>query len=417
MAIKGGGSQTSAMQEADDIFALGLLFFSFVGGLMIWWHFKHAAVVVYFAKIYYWLMFIPAKITGFFGIEYGPVHTIRQWVEAYRNPSNVTFGQFFLLMNKSSMLFYPLLIVLFIYRRQALGHVILQVRSEHGFWSLVKKQSEVFHYIVPQYRFEMYWRTRPDERKKWRHRAEMPDEFAVRHKLIKRDGSDIFLDYDRTRSVFEEIIRRAKRYRTPENKVLNPLKMMTNYEKALFVIFCTRIVGSNPKADMTGFSRGRKTRSDAAKLLEKINRSCNPSDDPKKSFDFDSVASKAADFLDNMVISAIVHDHNYVHTMLMRLLFEAATDGKLPCSHFIWLKIVDEQLWYSLQGVTYRQIARNFIVAAPVCAQFWSEMVAVSADQCLVQDNWEHAIPAFEHVLLRHNIINKTGTEYNASDY
>lgn len=412
-----GGQKGDGAREADDMFALGLVFFAFVGGLMIWWYFKHAVVVAYFAKFYYWLMFVPAKVTGFFGLEYGPVHTIKQLAADYRKPDDVSFGQLFVLMNKSSMLFYPLLIALFIYRRQALGHVIIQVRSAHGFWSLVKRQSEVFHYIVPSYRFEMYWRTRPDERKKWRDRAEMPDEFAARHKLVKRDGPDIILDNDRTRFVFEELMKNAKRYRTLDNKVTNPLKMMTNYEKALFVIFSTRIVGLNPKADMKGFSRGRKTRADTAKLLAIINNSCAPSNDPKKSFDFDSVAAKANDFLANPVIAGIVHDHSYVHTMLMRLLFESATDGKMPCAHFIWLKIVDKQLWYALQGVTYRQIARNFIVAAPICAQFWAEMVAVSSDQCLVQDHWDHAVPAFEHVLIRSKVITKTGSEYNDTDY
>lgn len=401
--------------EANDTFALILVAFALIVGIILFWKFKHDTIVHSVSKFYYYVTYIPAWLAGSIGwTSWGPVKTIQQLAGYYAKPEGVTFGQLFAVSNKASMVFYPFLALFFYMRKQAIGHAILKVRTTHGFWSLMEVQSRRYHYIIPVLRFEKYWNKNPAQRKKWRRRAIMPDEWVEMHDLIDVDGGDFLLNIEKTQSLMEAQLKAAKRYRVGE-KLKNPLSLMTDYEKALFVIFASRIVGPDPTVKQ--FSRSGKSREYARNLLGIINKSCKPCDTPQKSFDFATVAAKADPYVKNPIIRSMIQEHNYVHTLLMRLLFEARKDGKLPCSHFIWLKICDVPLWYALQGVTYRQINRNFVEAAAVCAQFWSEMTAIDNNQVLVGDSYEHAIPALEHTLLRSRVITKTSEMYNPADY
>lgn len=387
---------------------------------MIWWYFRSEQIIHFNMKLCYGLMYVPAWAFNAMGFtESWPIHTIQQIAAAHKDAHHVSFVKMLLIMNKSAMLLYPLLWFPYRMRRQAIGHVILRLRQTHGFWSLMKYQAKIFHCIVPVVRFETYWLAHPDERAKWRRRAEMPDEWVARKKLIKHEGGEIILDIAGTEKAFRAQMDAAKRYlsTSPDVKSKNPLSLMTDYEKALFSVFACRIVGANPDSKKNKFSRNWKSRSAAKALLGIVNSSCVPGKDPRKSFTFTEVAAKAESYLASPIIAAMVNDHNYCSTLLMRLLFEARKDGKLPCSWFIWLKIVDPQLWYSMQGVTYRQIARNFIEAAPVCAQFWSEMTAIDNDQSLRGDWYSPAIPALEHVLLKVKVITSTSKLYNESDF
>lgn len=387
---------------------------------MIWWYFRHTQIVLFCMKTSYWMMYVPAWIFQSMGFtESWPIHTVQQIAAAHKDAANVTLGRLFLIMNKSAMLLYPLLYLVYYMRKQAIGHAILQVRSKHGFWSLMEHQARVFHYIVPVVRFEKYWNKNPAQRAKWRRRAVMPDEWVAKKKLIVHEGGEIILNIDGVAKEFRLQMDAAKRYKSvnPEERSKDPLKLMSDYEKALFSVFACRIVGANPDPVKMKFSRGRASRKAAQSLLKIINVSCVPGNDPRSSFTFTAVAAKAESYMASPLIKAMVNDHNYCSTLLMRLLFESAKDGKMPCSWFVWLKIVDPQLWYSLQGVTYKQIARNFIEAAPVCAQFWAEISAIDNEQSLTGDWYSHAIPALEHVLLRSRVITSTSQLYDEKDF
>jgi intracellular multiplication protein IcmP len=58
--------------------------------------------------------------------------------------------------------------------------------------------------------------------------------------------------------------------------------------------------------------------------------------------------------LDHPAVQAIIGQHRYTHTMLMRLLEEARRGGVLPPALFTWLKGVDRPLWYALTSLGRR---------------------------------------------------------------
>ncbi|MBK8184184.1 MAG: hypothetical protein IPK63_15415 [Candidatus Competibacteraceae bacterium] len=55
--------------------------------------------------------------------------------------------------------------------------------------------------------------------------------------------------------------------------------------------------------------------------------------------------------LDHPAVQAIIRQHGYTHTVLMRLLEEARRGGVLPPALFTWLKGVDRPLWYALTSL------------------------------------------------------------------
>lgn len=59
-------------------------------------------------------------------------------------------------------------------------------------------------------------------------------------------------------------------------------------------------------------------------------------------------------YKDSKVIKKIEKQHAYVLTIMAALLEIARTNGVLACADFLWLKIVDRQLWYMLQNVGRR---------------------------------------------------------------
>lgn len=69
---------------------------------------------------------------------------------------------------------------------------------------------------------------------------------------------------------------------------------------------------------------------------------------PSISFDVSGVDEAIYKFEANGIIQALLSQHAYVNTMMIAALYAARRKGKLLCSNFLWLKVADRTLWYSL---------------------------------------------------------------------
>ena len=74
--------------------------------------------------------------------------------------------------------------------------------------------------------------------------------------------------------------------------------------------------------------------------------------------------------LDHPAVQAIIRQHGYTHTVLMRLLEEARRGGVLPPALFTWLKGVDRPLWYALTSLGRRA---PFVEGLGACAHYAAE--------------------------------------------
>ena len=133
---------------------------------------------------------------------------------------------------------------------------------------------------------------------------------------------------------------------------------MQAQEKAMFAVFGTRL-----------FARDTDTEKVSAQdLLDSLNRSCHQG----KGYPDLSITDKAfAQYATHPDVSTWLQKHAYPRTLLHAMHKEALLTGKLPSSHFRWLKGMDRGLWYAL-NTTGRKTP--FLESAAVFTQtLWEE--------------------------------------------
>lgn len=398
-------AQDQGVKRRDDLAGVFIIFFAII--LLFWllWYMYHDSIVYFSMKYCYYIIYPFAKICTFFGINGAfPVRWAHGMVRTAAHPKGFGLISLLLSLNKVSYIIMPFFLIIPIKMFNAsYNHIILSLRTNHGFWSMVRAQSKSFSYTIPVLRYESYWKNNPNHKKKYRFNTLMPDDFADLHKLVMVDNGRRTINVDKARAIFKDQLKQcgvpwkngegelqAGVFHKTDSSKLKP------HEAALFVICAVRMNG-----------RGKKSREAGLAMLSAINRSCSPTDNPVDAFDFQQIITGVVGgmTIQNAFkvsgVPAIIDAHHYVSTVLMRMLFEARKDGKLPCSHFIWLKIVDRHLWFALQGVTPRQIARGFCEASGDFAQFWNEMIASRNNAVLKEPFMDNAVVALEHRLLQ----------------
>jgi len=346
------------------------------------WNFKHRQTCVAVLGYSYWIVWPYAKLSELVGWHNSPPITlVVNIVKASRDVSLMTLGDVMAVLNKSGLYALPLLLLPIRSALAAHRHPIIKCRQIHTSRSLIETQAKNNPCIYPVVAFENYWRKVGEQRPKVLGRSRSPDEFASLHGLIKTSGGEITLDGKKAIDVFRDQL--GQRF--------DPKSAPAHY-RALASIFMTRILGRN-----------EKSREDAQRMLDGINFSCNPLKPP--CFDFSAAAERFEQMIKSKEIQKIIKYHGYEKTFLMRLLSEARKDGKVPCSHFVWLKMIDRPLWYALHSVTPNHIARNFVEGAGSGAQYLAEIMAEENSMALVEDHLDEILPALEKRLMEANAI------------
>jgi len=361
--------------------------------LIALWFVRHDAVVRFFLYYAYALVFLPAWISMKLGMtDSFAVKVITEIAAMSYQPKKVEADMLFSVVNKSSLFLLPFagLPVWFAWKTHR--HILKNLESNHDYWRLMQIQSKTNLCIVPVVRFTEYWRVKDLSRHINLFRSLTPDELAKKHGLIDRNGNDVILNWDKTIGVFTAQL----------GGLFDPNKMSPHY-KALASIFMTRIV-----------YYGLEGRNKAQAMLDTINSSCNPNNtgdaqnaDCSKAFDFDSVSGEFAELLKHASIKPIITHFIHEKTFLMRLLQEARSDGKLPPSEFVWLKLIDRDLWYALYGVSKKHIAKGYTEGAAAFAQYWSAIAAMEHKQVLTEPYMDEAVRALEKRLFESNMVSE----------
>lgn len=359
------------------------------------WFVKHDAVAIVLLEYAYILVYIPAKIcieTGFGNAP--PVGLIREIAALASAPGGATAGQVASMINRASYTLLPLLGIIVFFAWKVQTHILRNMETLHDYWSLMQIQSKTNPCIVPVVRFTEYWREKGIDRHVNLFRALTPDEFASKHELVRSSGSDRLIDYDKSVVVFSKQLGGVINDRTDK---------LPEHYRALAAIFMTRIV-----------YRGEEGRNKSRKMLDEISVSCDPNKsgsgqdaDCMRAFDFSAAASVFDDLYAHQDIAAIKTFFIHEKTFLMRLLYEARKDGKLPPAEFIWLKLVDRPLWYALYGVSKNLIAKGYVEGAAAFGQYWAAQSAMHHDQVLFEPFMDEVIRGFEKRLFEANIVSE----------
>lgn len=358
------------------------------------WFVKHDTVVRGLLWYAYALDYIPAWIcvkTGFYGAP--PVALISDIAAMSRHPGATGFDALMSAVNRASAALLPSVCFIGFMAWRVHRHITRNLETLHDYWSLMRTQSLTNPCIVPVVRFTEYWREKGLDRHANLFRSLTPDEFAGKYDLIRRSGENFSIDYDKTVKVFEEQL----------GPVISDTGKLPEHYRALAAIFMTRIV-----------CRGEEGRRKGKAMLDAINLSCDPNKtgngqnaDCRPAFDFTSAASEFDGLFKHPDILPVGTYFIHEKTFIMRLLNEARRDGKLPPSEFIWLKLIDRQLWYALYGVSKNLIAKGYSEGGAAFGQYWAAQAAMQHEQILCEPHLDEVVRGFEKRLFEANMVSE----------
>ena len=302
----------------DDMGLVHLGLFALLAVLvMVIWYLEHTAIA-YSGLKWVWLQlsifdwdFIPGWARDIRG----------QAALLAANSSQVTFAQLIEVMNKAGYFF--IWIPLFMtYRgiRTAISHPSNKTRRKVTVETLPWIVSKHSPAVIPTLYYGDLLNEDPEE-----HRSSVnPEEWVERHGVLINGR----LDRERCRALLILDL----------GDPINSLDDLSPHEKALFAVFGTRIL-----------SNGRD-RHKAQELLDDLNWSCHQGTyEGKKGYPDLSIADKAfKKYSRHPDAQAWLTKHRYAKTLLHAMHKKATETGKVPSSHFRWLKGMDRGLWFAL---------------------------------------------------------------------
>lgn len=362
----------SAHGKSDD---MGLVYLGMIGlaAGFVWflWYSSHADIAYYALK---WAWYQLAVLDWPFMPD-----AIRQWRQeaAYlaSNPAAVSFDQLLAVMNKTGYL-YVWIPIAFTVRglMLAIRHKANLTRRKVTVQTLPWIMSKHSPAIIPSLyygdRDTLLLNVDPLE-----HRSALnPEEWVEQHGLLINGA----LDRARCREVFVADL----------GKPVATLKELNAQERALFAVFGMRLL-----------SEGKDIKH-AQDLLDELNRSCHTHTwNGMKGYPDLSLADKAfAKYAEHPDAASWLARHPYPRTLLHAMHRAALSSGKLPSSHFRWLKGMDRPLWYAL-NTTGRK--GPFLESAAVFSQTLWEDFAFDSGYRLVEPCVDDAIEGVEIYLIK----------------
>lgn len=372
----------------DDMGFVYLAMVALVVGMCIYFWYSEKADIVY-----YGLKFTHTQLS-WLDYPFMP-DEIREWkAEATKlaaQPNKVSFDQFLAVMNKTGYLFVWLPVLMAIHGirlawRHKAAHTRRRITVQTLPWLMSKHSPAIIPTLYYGDKDTLLLNVDPEE-----HRSAInPEEWVEQHGLLVNSA----LDRDKCRELFiahlgtpfatleavptpqpqppanepheaqaeqaqpNEATPKQAPPKPESSAILNLLTKMQAQEKAMFAVFGTRL-----------FARDTDTEKVSAQdLLDSLNRSCHQG----KGYPDLSITDKAfAQYATHPDVSTWLQKHAYPRTLLHAMHKEALLTGKLPSSHFRWLKGMDRGLWYAL-NTTGRKTP--FLESAAVFTQtLWEE--------------------------------------------
>ncbi|MBU2708719.1 hypothetical protein KCM76_22190 [Zooshikella marina] len=372
-----------AKPRKDEMALVYLTFLAVTIGFFLYLWYENRTYISYYALKWAWLQL------SVFDWDFMPLF-VKDWQHQIaamaRNPSGVTFGSLLDVLNKVGY-FFIWIPVLFALKavKQTLNHPAERTRREITVDTLPHIMAKHSPAVIPALYYGNLLNEDPEDQRS----SVSPDDYAKKHKLIENG----YLNKDRARSQLVKDLGRK----------VHSFDQLYDYEKALFAVFASRIFIEN-MADKKEFAI-------AQKLLDKLNYSCHKGTyKGKKGYpilnlvfgDFKRYSSKEE-------AKAWLARHPYPRTLLHAMHKEALTRGKLPSSHFRWLKGIDRELWYSL-NTTGRKTP--FIESAAVFTQTLWEEFAYKNGFTIGQPYVEDAVNGLEKYLAKVGLVRLTGENH-----
>lgn len=367
---------SSADTKRDD---MGMIYLGMVGLMLglawFFWYTSHAEIVYYGMK---WVWYQLSALDWPFAPGF-----IRRWraevAHLAGTPVDISFGQFLTVMNRTGYLFVWIPVLLTVRGiRLTLRHKADLTRRKVTVQTLPWIMSAHSPAIIPTLYYgdkdSLLLNVDPEEHR----RAVNPEEWVERNGLLING----VLDRQRCKALLLADL---------GNPVAS-LDALAPQEKAMFAIFGARLFAERQKEDL------------AQTLLDALNRSCHHHTwNDRKGYPDLSLAEKDfARFARHPEAARWLAKHPYPRTLLHAMHKAALVTGKLPSSHFRWLKGMDRPLWYAL-NTTGRK--GPFLESAAVFTQTLWEDFAFDNGHQLTEPCIDGAVDAVENYLIKIGVM------------
>ncbi len=175
------------------------------------------------------------------------------------------------------------------------------------------------------------------------------------------------------------------------------LHEMAPHEQALFAVFGSRLLAGGKDHDV------------AQQLLDQLNRSCHSGTwKGKRGYpDLTLTSTAFVQYAAHHEAARWLAKHPYPRTLLHAMHKEALAFGRLPSSHFRWLKGMDRTLWYAL-NTTGRKAP--FVESSAVFTQTLWESFAFDSGYRLTEPCLENAVDGIEAYLAKIGLLSNRTT-------
>jgi len=360
----------SAPANDMDLVNLGMAILCLLG-LMVAWHFYHAEIV-YWAMRWAWI-----QLRWIENLYAGDMlqATKQAIVAAARSPEQQSFHQTIGLLNSAGRYFIALPFLVALYGLwSAQRHPANRTRRQITADTLPRIMSSHSPAVTPVLYYGDLLNSDPEEHR----RALNPEEWVERHGLVvnrqlRREACKALLVQDLG------------------NKITSP-DQLSPVERALFAVFGARLL-----SDGNDIAR-------AQALLDALNRSCHHHHgNGKPGYPDLTVCDEAfAIYATHPAAAEWIARHPYPRTLLHAMHKEALATGKLPSSHFRWLKGMDRALWYAL-NTTGRKAP--FMESSAVFTQCMWEAFAFDHGYRLQSPCLDETVNGIESYLIKLGIV------------
>lgn len=368
--------------KSDD---MGLVYLGMtalaIGGLWLLWSEYHADIAYYGLK-WTWLQL------SLINWQFMPDAVLSDQYQAATlagAPATVTFDQLLVLLNLPGYIFVSLPVLLAVRGfRIAQRHPANRTRRKITVDTLPWIMSAHSPAVIPSLYYGDLLNTDPPEHRSSRN----PEEWVAEHSLLVNG----ILDRERCRTLLEHDL----------GNIIASLDEMAPHEKCLFAVFGARLL-----SDGSDIAK-------AQQMLDALNRSCHHGSwQGKRGYpDLSLMDAAFSTYSRHPDASEWLARHPYPRTLLHSMHQAALTTGKLPSSHFRWLKGIDRALWYAL-NTTGRKAP--FIESAAVFTQaIWEEFAADNGYR-LAAPQIDDAVDGIEAYLAKIGLISTNPTRRNGS--
>jgi intracellular multiplication protein IcmP len=313
--------QSNADNSLAPVWIMVLLFVT----AYIAWYAGHKYIVSFIFQV----NLLQAKLVNLFiGSE---ILTKEIYLMETVDPSSVSWQQLIILTRSvGDYIRYPVTVLLaisafFLYK----SDITMKFRKIYSMNSLCAQESKNWPAIKPVVKYDL---VKQDINEGPWAMAQTPMEFAKKNNLLKKD--DVILDSPQPGLEMTAGLRKgdAKRVFTLQlGAYWEGFDRLTPYAFAIATVCCARINRDRDGADLilstidNTFSEGKPDFSVARPILTK--------------------------HINSELVQRAVNSHAYVYTVIASLLQSARDDGVVASSEFLWLKLVDRRMWYTLNCV------------------------------------------------------------------